>query len=392
MAPTATLTSGAGRRRAGIIANQVRLKSGNILPDGANIAQVRGNIEPKVTKSVRRKNQRFFFISGPCTKDGTDYYWCRRGPAYDSIDNWDYCSPDVGITRYELKCKSDHQCSKHDNKEYFWCFVEANNFGWTWDYCSPPFDLFEFLDDSKLDFVGNFNFPADPKDLQQSWKLKIPSQQASGSDWPGYPFLYRILAGGSILDRERNINEGDGLNGLSSRSLMNGRQRPTINLRIQVPRHVGENRYNTPLISTSADLDYQDRQIRTNVRRRWFESRFSSSHHLFLVTIDARYINESIVNLVDARTRNALLSSNQRAFNFAANWNEVLIYWMVPSRAIARSRRYFFNPYTQQVEMQVIRNLNYCPEGTAGCKDQRPKFEDFDDEDRSYGGGYPNYL
>ena len=390
MAPTATLTSGAGRRRAGIIANQVRLKSGNILPDGANIAQVRGNIEPKVTKSVRRKNQRFFFISGPCTKDGTDYYWCRRGPAYDSIDNWDYCSPDFGITRYELKCKSDHQCSKHDNKEYFWCFVEANDFGWTWDYCSPPFDLFEFLDDSKLDFVGNFNFPGD-QGLQQSRKLTIRSEKASGSDWPGYPFLYRILAGGRILTLERDINEGNGFNGLLSRSRMNNRQRPTINQRIQVPLHVGQNRFNSPWISTSADLDHQDRQIRTNVRRRW-DASHSNSHQLFLVTIDARYIDERVVNLIDDRTANALLSSNQRALNFARNWNEVLIYWSVPSRAIKSSRRYFFNQYTKQVEMQEFSNPNYCHEGTAGCKDQRPKFEDFDDEDRSYGGGYPNYL
>lgn len=350
--------------------------------------------EPSSTRVRQHITRWGEYCTGPCTKDGTDYYWCRRGSAYNSIDTWDYCSPEVGLTRYEFKCKPGHPCAKHGGKEYYWCYVESNHLKWDWDYCSPPYDLFEFMDDYTLNFVGNFNVP-DHQDLQQ--RFQIRSKRYSG-DWPGYPFLYRILAGGRILPPERDDNEGTGLDGIVSRSLRNNRERPTINQRIQIPIHVARNPNDTPWISTSANFNLQDCTIRRSVERR-YKYNARDSHALYLVTIDVRYLavgnqgrlNEpTVVNLDDDRVRNALLSSNRQALNYARSWNEVLIYWAIPSQAIVNSRRYYFNPYTNRVEaMTPIENPNYCREG---CKEQRPKDEDFSDEDRSYGGGYPNYL
>lgn len=324
-----------------------------------------------------------------------DYYWCRRGSAYDSVDTWDYCSPEVGQTRYALKCKPGHPCSKHGGKEYYWCYVESNNFNWNWDYCSPPYDLYEFRDDYILNFVGNFNVLED-QDLQQICQMRIKRATGDRRDWSGYPYIYRILSGGRILPQERNINEGTGFNGLASRSLLNNRERPTIDQRIQVPIHVAQNPDDTPWISTSADWQRQDCTIRRNVEQRWQYNRYTrSSHHLFLATIDVRYLGRDrgrpnpVLNLADSRTRNALLSSNQKAVNYARSWSEVLIYWSVPSQAIVSSTRYFFNPHTEQVEAEETRNPNYC---TYGCKPDIPEYQDFSEEDGSYGGGYPNYL
>ncbi|KAI9554855.1 hypothetical protein GHT06_020132 [Daphnia sinensis] len=328
------------------------------------------------------------------TLHGTDYYWCRRGSAYDSLDTWDYCSPEVGLTRYAFKCKPGHPCAKHGGKEYYWCYVESNHLEWDWDYCSPPYDLNEFMDDYTLNFVGNFNVP-DDQDLQQSCQVR--SKRASG-DWTSYPFVYRILAGGRILPQERDVNEGTGLDGIISRSLRNNRERPTINQRLQIPIHVAQNPNDTPWISTSANFERQDCIIRSNVERRFRWNTRDVHHQLYLVTIDVRYLTvgnqrrpnqPTVVNLDDYRVRNALLSSNLQAFNYARSWNEVLIYWAIPSQAIVNTRRYYFNPYTNRVEVIEIPNPNYCRQA---CTGQRPKDEDFFDEDRSYGGGYPNYL
>ncbi|KAI9554852.1 hypothetical protein GHT06_020129 [Daphnia sinensis] len=345
--------------------------------------------EPSSTRVRQHITRWGEYCTGPCTKDGTDYYWCRRGSVYDSLDTWDYCSPEVGLTRYAFKCKPEHPCAKHGGKDYYWCNIESNHFKWDWDYCSPPYDLYEYKDDYTLNFVGNFNVP-DDQDLQQSCQVR--SKRASG-DWTSYPFVYRILAGGRILPQERDIDEGTGFDGIVSRMLRDGRERPTINQRIQIPRHVAENPDDTPWISTSANFELQDCTIRSNVERR-FRYTSTNAHYLYLVTIDVRYLiagtnQATVVNLNDDRVRNALLSFNRKAYNYARTWKEVLIYWEIPPHAIVNTRRYYINRYTFKVEFVDIQNPYYCGEA---CKGQRPKDEDFFDEDRSYGGGYPNYL
>lgn len=216
------------------------------------------------------------------------------------------------------------------------------------------------------------------------------SRRSSGSDnlWPGYPYLYRILGNG-YNNVGRYIDEGNGIQGLKSRSLFYNQERPAISLRVLVPVHVAANPEHTPWISTSAgDLSMHDSAIRNEIQRRLQYS--PTVKDIYLVTIDARYLDPSrnrIVNLMDEKTRNSLLSSSPRAINYARDWNLLLIYWDVPSRAIVKSRRYYFNRNTGQIKYTEESNPNY----DASSLQNDIRFEDFADEDDIDRSAYPNY-
>jgi hypothetical protein len=146
-----------------------------------------------------------------------------------------------------LKCKEEWPCAKYHKQNYYSCRVEANKFGWEWDYCSPPFDRNENLVKHRtLNFGGNFGFETDMPPIE----LEIPQSPFTTSElksennaWEGYPFLYRVL----------DFDEGNGLDGLSSRS-KKAKSRSSHIPRWSVLVHVVENSSRTPFISTSAGV------------------------------------------------------------------------------------------------------------------------------------------
>ena len=66
-----------------------------------------------------------------CEKNGGKYFYCQT-----NNNNWDYCSPVLGLGAYGRICKDE--CAFH-GKRYLWC----NTVDGSWDYCSeyrPHFD------------------------------------------------------------------------------------------------------------------------------------------------------------------------------------------------------------------------------------------------------------
>lgn len=193
----------------------------------------------------------------------------------DSIYYWEYCSPEFGVTVNRLRCKAEHPCFKHGGTNYYWCHVEQPNpYGWTWDYCSPPFDSSDALLDENL--VGltstsrNFEFSSDdtcpsPRS-RRGWGdpfLKHPF-----NIFPPNRYVYRLLANGPGYEKQHPIDEGNGLGGLQSRSLYYNETKPVLKLRTQVFHHVRFDHKTTPWISTSNSLDKQLNLIEMHLMKR----------------------------------------------------------------------------------------------------------------------------
>lgn len=328
-----------------------------------------------------------------------------------SISRWEGCSPRIGLTTRGLRCKSNHPCAKYNRTDYYWCYVEPNKFNWDWDYCSPPFDSNEPLE--YQDFSGNFGL-SDLTDKENSClvdedkingSLKrhrrnderwVPQGSLGEAMQIGHPPLYRILADRITNDDRQTDNDfveyitnniGMDFPSLGSRALLSGQARPQFPTRPTVRQRVAQNPDITPWISTSLYSVSSECIIRRNFRR---DSRRDT---IYLAVIDANRLGEEypILNLADTPTRNSILGPGI-ANNYASSWDEVLVYWRIPGRAIQCVRRYTLASDRRagvlDLNIDVIPNPGYCP-----CDSQTSlSLEDFSEEDDNDRSNYPNYY
>lgn len=94
-----------------------------------------------------------------------------------------------------------------------------------------------------------------------------------------------------------------------------------------------------------------------------------------LAKIDVRFLGPSfgIVNLSDAPTRDGLMLNDEKARSFARVWDEVLIFWHVPVRAVVANRCYWYNPALDVIDWRESSNQNYGYGFPPTC----PRLEDF---------------
>lgn len=185
--------------------------------------------------------------------------------------------------------------------------------------------------------------------------------------WPGYPYLYRIL---SSKKGKHQVDEGTGLLGISSRSMHFNKERP-IPKQSLVVDHVKTNIRITPWISASFNLSTQESYIRKKFRLRLW----SPETEVFMAKIDVRYLgpDASIVNLSYEPILDEVLLNEERAKQLANNWDEVLIFWYVPQRAIVSSRLYWYNPHVDIIEWSETPNPSYA----YGTHPECPCLENF---------------
>jgi hypothetical protein len=268
----------------------------------------------------------------------------------------------------------DHPCAKYGWKDYYWCFIEANDKGWTWDYCAPVFDRNEYL--GYKNFRANFDLYTDelpiplltPPLYNFSAITAANIRIGSGGD---NPYVFRLLS--------NRGHKGNGLSGFWFPSFLSNHPRTDDVPRWSNIEHVANNPTTTPWISTSRNLRRQESLIHRNIRR-------DPKHRdVYLVAIDLyRLGNRKIVDLSKESNRQRFLGNNQQANDYAAAWDVVLIHWPVPLGAVIESVRYYYDAARNMTQYEVLRNPFYRPEPAIEPRVENGNFPD--NVDRS---GYP---
>ena len=191
------------------------------------------------------------------------------------------------------------------------------------------------------------------EDSKNSGKGLIVNEE-EGHRW----YLYRILGFNSGIPGRRNIDEGNGLEGLKSRSKYYGQMKPIRqNRRVTVLAHVADNPEMTPWISTSTNKTLQEEKIRkalTDENKSGIKSKGR-----YMVVIDARLLKaKNIVDLNSEYIRSDLLGTNLTAYNAAKDWQEVLVFWEVPKKAILKSLHYTYTPSAKKQSRRQLVDIN----------------------------------
>lgn len=152
--------------------------------------------------------------------------------------------------------------------------------------------------------------------------------------------LYRILAFPSAKEPRRQIDEGNGLQGLQCRALhlnhetMSDFRQDDLGL---VRNHIEENPDITPWISTSTNLSFLEERMEESLLN---FSYYPEIRHL--VIIDPLLLDTATIDLTDQKVQEKVLV-DEKSLNYAKYWKEVLIYEQVPIKAILSSRQYFLS-------------------------------------------------